>query len=202
MGVLNTILEHNRAFVENREYEKFKTDKFPDKGLAILSCMDARMVELLPKSMGLKNGDVKLIKNAGALVTHPWGSVMRSLIVAVYELRAEEICVVAHRDCGMRAIDPERVLQHAVDRGISPDTITTLRAAGIDLDTWLQGFDNVNDSVRHTVQTIRNHPLLPKDIPVHGLVIHPSTGRLEVIIDGYTGEAPPHAPRHHDHPHA
>ncbi|MBX9267381.1 beta-class carbonic anhydrase [Chromobacterium violaceum] len=193
MDRLNTLLEHNRAFVENREYEQYKTDKFPGKGLAILACMDARMVELLPKAMGLKNGDAKLIKNAGALITHPWGSVMRSLIMAVYELRADEICVVAHRDCGMRAVDPQRVLEHAMERGVSEDTIATLRAAGIDLDGWLKGFDNVSDSVRHTVQTIRNHPLLPKDVPVHGMVIHPSTGRLEVVINGYGDEEAPAA---------
>ena len=188
MDRLSALLEHNRHFVENREYEQFKTDKFPGKGLAILACMDARMVELLPKAMGLKNGDAKLIKNAGALITHPWGSVMRSLIMAVYELRADEICVVAPRDCGMRAVDPQRVLDHAMERGVSEDTITTLRAAGIDLDGWLKGFDNVSDSVRHTVQTIPNHPLMPKDVPVHGMVIHPSTGRLEVIVDGYQNE--------------
>ncbi|MGR2660278.1 MULTISPECIES: beta-class carbonic anhydrase [Chromobacterium] len=188
MNRLSALLEHNRQFVENREYEQFKTDKFPGKGLAILACMDARMVELLPKAMGLKNGDAKLIKNAGALITHPWGSVMRSLIMAVYELRADEICVVAHRDCGMRAVDPQRVLDHALERGVSEDTIATLRAAGIDLDGWLKGFDNVSDSVRHTVQTIRNHPLMPKDVPVHGMVIHPSTGRLEVIVDGYQND--------------
>jgi carbonic anhydrase len=89
----------------------------------------------------------------------------------------------------MRAIDPNRVLSHAVERGIPENTISTLRNAGIDLDHWLKGFDNVSDSVRHSVQTIRNHPLMPKDIPVHGLVIHPSTGRLEVIINGYGEES-------------
>lgn len=188
MDRLSALLEHNRHFVENREYEQFKTDKFPGKGLAVLACMDARLVELLPKAMGLKNGDAKLIKNAGALITHPWGSVMRSLIMAVYELRADEICVVAHRDCGMRAVDPQRVLEHAMERGVSEDTIATLRAAGIDLDGWLKGFDNVSDSVRHTVKTIRTHPLMPKDVPVHGMVIHPSTGRLEVIVDGYLND--------------
>ncbi|MDC7702295.1 beta-class carbonic anhydrase [Vogesella indigofera] len=184
MGLLNSLLEHNRAFVEAREYEQFTTDKFPDKNLVVLSCMDARLVELLPKAMGLKNGDFKLIKNAGALVTHQWGSVMRSLLVAVYELRAEEICIVAHHDCGMRAIDPNRILSHAQERGVSADTIATLRGAGIDLDAWLKGFDNVQDSVRHTVATIRSHPLMPKDIPVHGLVIHPATGALDLIVDG------------------
>ncbi|MBI3144366.1 MAG: carbonic anhydrase [Pseudogulbenkiania sp.] len=185
MGLLSSLLEHNRSFVDNREYEQFQTDKFPDKNLAVLACMDARLVELLPKAMGLKNGDAKLIKNAGALVTHPWGSVMRSLLVAIYELRAEEVCVVAHRDCGMNAIDPARILDAACARGVSAETLTTLRNAGINLEGWLKGFDNVEDSVRHTVEVIRTHPLMPRDVPVHGLVIHPVTGALELIVDGY-----------------
>jgi carbonic anhydrase len=188
MQVIPQILEHNRAFVANKEYEQFQTDKFPGKNLAILACMDARLVELLPKALGLKNGDAKLIKNAGAMVTHPWGSVMRSLVVAVYELRAEEICVVAHHDCGMSAIDPTRILSKACDRGVRQETITTLRAAGIDLDHWLKGFDKVEDNVRHTVGIIRNHPLVPRDVPVHGMVINPHTGELTVVVDGYAAQ--------------
>ncbi|GGY15902.1 beta-class carbonic anhydrase [Paludibacterium paludis] len=192
MSLLNSLLEYNRGFVERKEYEALKTDKFPDKNLAVLACMDARLVELLPKAMGLKNGDAKLIKNAGALVTHQWGSVMRSLVVAVYALRAEEICVVAHRDCGMNAIDPHAILEAARERGISEETIVTLRSAGIDLDNWLKGFANVEESVRHTVSMIRQHPLIPRDIPVHGLVIDPGTGSLDLVVDGYPGldEAP------------
>lgn len=184
MSVLNTLLEHNRNFVANHEFEQFKTDKFPDKNLLVLACMDARLVELLPKAMGLKNGDAKLIKNAGALVTHPWGSVMRSIVVAIYQLRVDEICVVAHDDCGMNAINPAQVLACAIDRGVPAQTIDTLRFAGIDLDSWLKGFDNVDDSVRHTVGLIRQHPLVPKDIPVHGMVIHPETGALKLVVDG------------------
>lgn len=184
MSVLGALLEHNRIFVDNHDYEQFKTDKFPDKNLLVLACMDARLVELLPKAMGLKNGDAKLIKNAGALVTHPWGSVMRSIIVAIYQLRVDEVCVVGHCDCGMNAIQPEQVLDSAVARGVSRQTIDTLRSAGIDLDHWLKGFDNVEDSVRHTVDVIRQHPLVPKDIPVHGLVIHPETGALHLVVDG------------------
>ena len=51
MSVLKELLEHNRLFVANHEYEQFKTDKFPDKNLLVLACMDARLVELLPKAM-------------------------------------------------------------------------------------------------------------------------------------------------------
>ena len=67
------------------------------------------------------------------------------------------------------------------------ETLTTLRGAGIDLEKWLKGFDNVEDSVRHTVEVIRSHPLMPHDVPVHGMVIHPTTGALSVIVDGYAG---------------
>ena len=167
MSELQTILAHNQEFVESGGYEAFLTNKYPERKLAILSCMDARMVKLLPEALGLRNGDVKLIKNAGALVSHPWGSVMRSLLVSVFDLHVQEIIVVAHYDCGMRGLNPQTFIQHAQEQGIPADRIDTLE-----------------DSVRHTVCTIRKHPLMPKNIAVHGLVIHPTTGKLTVVIDG------------------
>jgi carbonic anhydrase len=50
--------------------------------MAILSCMDTRLVELLPHAMNMRNGDVKIIKSAGALVAHPFGSIMRRMFIA------------------------------------------------------------------------------------------------------------------------
>ena len=184
MDNLKQILEHNAAFVAAGEYVQFATDKFPERQLAILSCMDARLSELLPRALGLKNGDAKLIKNAGALVNHPWGSVMRSLLVAVFELKVNEIMVVAHYDCGMRGLNPGKFLDRVHESGIPDDRIETLRSAGVDLDGWLTGFDNVEDSVIHTVGQIRRHPLMPDSVRVHGLVIHPTTGKMTVVVDG------------------
>lgn len=189
MSELESILSFNRQFVDSGEYEKFFTDKYPERGLAILSCMDARMMELLPRALGLKNGDAKLIKNAGAVVSHPWGSVMRSLLVAVFELKVREIMVIAHHDCGMQGLHAESFLNKVRDSDIPDDRIETLRHAGINLDGWLTGFDNVEDSVRHTVRLIRNHPLMPADIAVHGLVIHPTTGKLNMVVDGTLAQA-------------
>lgn len=184
MSELRTILQHNQTFVEQGGYASFLTTKYPERKLAILSCMDARMMALLPAALGVKNGDVKLIKNAGAVVTHPWGSVMRSLLVAVFDLYVEEIMVVAHYDCGMRGLNAKAFLDKAEQFGIPEDRITTLRHAGVDLDNWLTGFDNVEDSVRHTVAMIRNHPLMPQKVAVHGLIIDPNTGKLNVVVDG------------------
>lgn len=182
---LYEILEYNKSFVANKEYEQFATTKFPDKQMVIVSCMDTRLVELLPQSMNLRNGDVKIIKNAGAIISHPFGSIMRSLVVAIYQLQAQEIFVISHYDCGMDQNNGEELLQKIQDRGVHAEVIETLENAGIDLTNWLTGFDNVIDNVKNSVNLIKKHPLIPADIPVHGLIIDPKTGRLDLVIDGY-----------------
>ena len=188
MSELDKILAYNASFVDAEQYAAYQTTKYPERKLAILSCMDTRSVELIYAALGVKNGDVKMIRNAGAVVSHPWGSVMRSLLVAVLELRVEEIMVIAHFDCGMRGLTAQSMLDAAQARGIPADRIETLRHAGIDLDGWFTGFDNVEQSVRHTVNMIRHHPLMPSNVVVHGLVIHPSTGKLTLIEKGVRDE--------------
>ena len=84
----------------------------------------------------------------------------------------------------MCGFSPDRLLNKARAAGISEANINTLRHAGIDLDGWLTGFDNADESVRHTVSLIKQHPLMPEHIAVHGLVIHPTTGKLTVVVDG------------------
>ena len=84
--MIDQILEFNKSFVTSKAYEQYVTDKYPDKKLAVLSCMDTRLTELLPAALGLKNGDAKIIKNAGGLVISPFDSALRSLVVAIYEL--------------------------------------------------------------------------------------------------------------------
>jgi carbonic anhydrase len=191
MSVLPEILAHNAAFVENKEYEAFLTSPLPNKRLVIITCMDTRLVELLPKAMGIRNGDVKMIKTAGAIVSHPFGSVMRSVLVAVYQLEADEIAVIGHHGCGMTGLTPGTVLEKARQRGISPDVLETLSHAGIDLQKWLTGMESPEAGVMASVKMIRNHPLLPKGIPVHGLIMHPETGRLEVLSAGESTLAAP-----------
>ena len=47
-STIDQILEHNARFVEEGEYEQFKTDKYPDKKLAVVSCMDTRLTASAP----------------------------------------------------------------------------------------------------------------------------------------------------------
>src|SRR3954470_1112040 len=181
MSILPEILEHNRRFVAEREYQRFETDRWPNKRIVVVTCMDTRLVELLPAAMNLRQGDAKVLKTAGAIVAHPFGSIMRSILVAVYQLGAVEIAVVGHHDCGMTNLNPDAILAAARERGVDERVIATIANSGIDLAQWLSGFTTPADGVRQSVNTIRNHPLLPKDILVHGLIISPETGALDVV---------------------
>jgi carbonic anhydrase len=181
--VIAHILDHNKLFVAEKRYEALRTDRFPNKGVVVVTCMDTRLVELLPQAMDLRQGDAKVLKTAGAIVAHPFGSVMRSIMVAVYDLGAHDICVVGHHDCGMTGLSCERIIAKARERGISDDTLDTLKHSGIDLENWLVGFEKVEDGVRRSVDVIRNHPLLPADVHVHGMLISPETGKLDLLAD-------------------
>lgn len=185
MPLLTEIINFNEKFVSEKQYEQYATTKFPDKRIVILTCMDTRLTELLLKSMNFKNGDVKLIKNAGAVITHPFGSIMRSLLVAVYELQADEVFIIGHHDCGMSSINTEHIIGEMVERGVDKSLFKTLNYSGIDMKDWLRGFNDVTESVRNSVDLLVNHPLMDKSVPVHGLVIDPETGKLDTIINGY-----------------
>lgn len=183
-NILNEILEYNDYFIKFKKYEKYITTKQPDKKLIILSCMDTRLTELLPKAMNIKNGDAKIIKNAGATIVHPFGSIARSIVVGIYEFNAEDVIVIGHYGCGMNNLNSDYIIDKMKEKGISESTIDILSHAGYDINKWLKGFESVEQSIKESVNAIKTHPLVHKDVKVHGLIMDPETGRLEVIVDG------------------
>ena len=179
--MIEDLLRHNREFVASRGYERFATSKYPDKRIAIVTCMDTRLVELLPAALGIRNGDVKIIKNAGGTITNPFDSTMRSLLVAVYELGVNEIMVIGHTGCGVQGMNAAEMLHLMRERGVSEEHIALMRHCGIDLDSWLHGFDDTRVAVAETVDLVRNHPLMAADVRVAGYIMDSVTGELTVI---------------------
>lgn len=178
MSRIDEILAFNREYVAAKRYEPHLTDKFPDKQLAVLSCMDTRLSVLLQEALGLRNGDAKIIKNAGAVIPSPWDSAMRSLIVAVYELGVREIMIVAHTTCGACHMHFSHFKEEMLKRGIPEEA---LKREDIDLDAWLEGFHDTEASVRKTVAAVTDHPLIPSDVTVRGFIIDSATGALTEV---------------------
>lgn len=179
--MIDEILKHNREFVASKGYERYETSKYPDKKIAIVTCMDTRLVELLPAALGIRNGDVKMIKNAGGTITNPFDSTMRSLLVAVYELGVNEIMIIGHTGCGVQGMNSEEMLHLMRERGISDEHITLMRHCGIDLDQWLHGFEDTEAAVRETVDLVGNHPLMAADVRVAGYIMDSVTGALNPL---------------------
>ncbi|MCQ2279074.1 MAG: carbonic anhydrase [Bacteroidales bacterium] len=179
--MIDQMLEYNRQFVAEKGYERYLTSKYPDKKIAIVTCMDTRLVELLPAALGIRNGDVKIIKNAGGTITNPFDSTMRSILVAVYELGVEEVMIIGHTGCGVQGMDSAHMQQLMRQRGVDEEHLSLMKHCGIDLDSWLHGFDDTEAAVVETVDLVRNHPLMAKDVVVRGYIMDSETGALKVI---------------------
>lgn len=178
---METIKKHNEAFVKAGEGKRYETSKYPALKTAIVSCMDTRLVAMLPAALGIKNGDVKMIKNAGGLVSDPYGDSMRSLLVAIYELGVENVMIIAHTSCGVEGMKGDHFIADMEKRGILPETIEAIKASGVDLEKWLTGFEDTGKAVRESVELVRNHPLLPEGITVSGYIIDTITGELKPV---------------------
>lgn len=179
--MIDSMLKFNEEFVANEGYKPHITSKYPDKKIAIVTCMDTRLVTLLPAALGIKNGDVKMIKNAGGVITNPWDSTLRSLLVAIYELGVNKIMIIGHTECGVQGMEAEEMIHLMEQRGISPETISLITRCGIDLDKWLSGFDDTKEAVKDSVELVKNHPLIPKDVEVTGYIMDSTTGKLTVL---------------------
>jgi len=186
MTILDEMLEANRVFVKALPVEFIDyypaTSKMPDREIAIFTCMDTRLVDFLEPAMGIKRGEVKVIKNAGNSITGPFESTIRSLVVSIFELGVKEIIVIGHLDCGVSHTSSQSLIKKMLDRGISGDAIKMIEKQ---LEDWIDHFHHPVDNVVEAVMQIRNNPLIPNDVPVHGLMFNPNTGEVEVVSDGY-----------------
>ena len=130
---------------------------------------------LLLAALGLKNGDAKIIKVAGAEVAHPFGSVMRSLLIAVCELGVEDIMIVAHTNCGAQHMSGKEMVANMERLGVSAERIEFARHCGIDFDKWLE------EAVRKSVDMVANHPVMPPHVRVIGSIMDSDTGELTQV---------------------
>lgn len=184
MPLLHEVLEHNRQWVAERNRP---LSKVPEKKVCIFTCMDTRLVEFLEPALGLKRGDAQMIKNAGNTLVDAAGGVARSLVIAIHALGCEEVFVIGHSDCGMTQIDEHALRRTMIASGVPESAIDALRPS---LGDWLGGFHDPLGNVERVVRLLQENPLIPRVVPIHGLMFDPSSGNLRVLVDGYAHLAP------------
>ncbi|KZX16743.1 beta-carbonic anhydrase 1 [Methanobrevibacter cuticularis] len=174
--ILDEILLNNKEFVEN--FEVVNLSHLPQKKLAIVTCMDTRLVGFLEPALGIERGDAKVIKNAGNNVID--SDVIRSVAAAIFSLGVEEVMLIGHKNCGMANADVNKLKASMIEKGIDPEEI-----AKVDLKEWIGAIEDEESNVLNGVEKIKNSPLIPETVPIHGLIIDPTTGSLDVLINGY-----------------
>jgi len=135
------------------------------KGLAVLTCMDSRIDPL--GLLGLRPGDAKILRNAGARVTD---DVLRTLVLARYLLGVDRVMVVAHTRCRMSGGTEDDVHQAITDAG-GPDTRSI---------SFLTTTDQ-RAAITQDVQRVRSWPYL-REVVVGGFLYDLDTGRLERVV--------------------
>lgn len=180
--ILDEVLRANGEYV-NAFGDKGKLALPPARGFAILTCMDARIDPA--KLAGLSEGDAHVIRNAGGRASD---DAIRSLVISYKLLGTREWFVIHHSNCGMELFTDE------VIRGLLSASLETSSHDGKgwkdtgkgpgshqgDFIDWLTISDQAR-SVATDVERIRNHPLVPKDIPIYGYVYQVESGKLVEI---------------------
>jgi carbonic anhydrase len=46
---------------------------------------------------------------------------------------------------------------------------------------WADTFQHPEENVKEVVKQLRENPLIPKDVKIHGLMFHPRSGRVELL---------------------
>lgn len=186
MKLLDEILAANKRFIQETKLDYNRQDsavsKYPKRQLAIVTCMDTRLVEFLESALGINRGDAKIIKTAGNSITGPFDVTIRSLLVAVYTLKVQQIMVIGHYECGLEHLAAKDLIENMRQQGVSPAAIHMVQP---ELEQWIDRFHHPIQNIEDTVTAIRLNPLFPANIPVHGLIFHPRTGEIDEVVNGY-----------------
>jgi carbonic anhydrase len=155
----------------------------PARGVAILTCMDARLDPA--KFAGVKEGDAHVVRNAGGRASD---DAIRSLVISHKLLGTHEWFVVHHTDCGMTAATDDEMAT-LLEGSLATAELTAAGFANTADDggavegrfvNWLT-FDDPEAAVVADVTRLREHPLVNPSIPIHGLIYDVHTGRLHEV---------------------
>jgi carbonic anhydrase len=183
-SVVDEVLEANRRY-RGSFGEKGKLALPPARRFAVLTCMDARLDPA--KFAGLAEGDAHVIRNAGGRASD---DAVRSLVISYKLLGTREFFVIHHTNCGMEFFTNE-VIRGLLDNSLETADLTPAGFRDVgkgpgsragEFIEWLTIADPVQ-AVIDDVNRLRNHPLIPRSIPIYGYVYNVTTGEL-VEVEG------------------
>lgn len=180
--ILSEVLDANSTYAASFG-DKGKLTMPPARRFAILTCMDARLDPA--KFAGLSEGDAHVIRNAGGRASE---DAIRSLVISYKLLGTREFFVIHHTNCGMEYFTND-VMRSLLSSSLETAELTSAGFRDVgngpgsragEYIEWLT-IKEQKQAVRDDVERIRNHPLIPKSIPVYGYIYDVRSGKLTEV---------------------
>lgn len=162
-NVIETFLRNNQAYA--RDFNSGDLPPQPARGVAVLTCMDARID--VGRILGLKEGDAHVIRNAGGVVTD---DALRSLIVSQRYLDTNKIVVINHTNCGMLTFK-----DHELKDDLERET-------GVRPEFPIFTFEDLEANVKDQVAQLNDSPFIAAGTEVAGFIYDIETGRLQEVV--------------------
>jgi carbonic anhydrase len=166
MSIVASLLRKNARFAER--FRLAGLPAAPASGVAILTCMDARLDVL--RMLGLQLGDAHVVRNAGARASE---DAIRSLVASATLGDTREILVIHHTRCAMRSVTNEELQERVTE-------LTGADATGVEFTPPLT---DLRESVWEDVRRIATARFIPAEVSVSGLIYDVDTGKLELVVD-------------------
>ncbi len=177
--ILSEVLEANENYAANFG-DKKDLALPPARSFTILTCMDARLDPA--KYAGLSEGDAHVIRNAGGRASD---DAIRSLVISYKLLGTKEFFIIHHTDCGMEFFTNEvmgDLLSKSLETAaLGENGFYDVGAGGGSNEGKYINFLTIADqtgSIVEDVSRVRNHPLVPKNIPIYGYLYDVKSGKL------------------------
>jgi carbonic anhydrase len=162
MSETDRLVENARSYAEG--FQKADLAMPPSKRVAVLACMDARLIPT--RVLGLDEGEAHVIRNAGGVVTD---DAIRSLAISQNLLGTEEIVLIHHTDCGMLTFTDE-------------DFASKLEEETGQRPEWsAHAFSDLEGDVRDSIARLKESPFIPNKDSIRGFVYDVKTGELREI---------------------
>lgn len=150
-----------------------------NRRLWVLACMDERLP--VERALGIRTGDAHVFRNAGGLVTD---DAIRSAMLTTQFFGTKEIIVVNHTECGMMTASGDDIVEGLKAKGLDPEKLDVdpglpeLRLESGAFAKWVKTFRDVDEACVQQVELLRECPLIPDDVLVHGYVFEVESMRL------------------------
>ncbi|HDR4867003.1 TPA: carbonic anhydrase [Bacillus cereus] len=154
-----------------------------NKKVLVLTDIEHGIEPIIQQVTNIQQENMLTIHSYDSVIVHPYGDIMRSVIIAIYEENVEEIFVVGIEDKETDVVNLQ-IQRDSIKNNREIDYLfknCMPEFSSGSLNAWLSGKENVSENIEKSIDMICHHPLVPSDVKVYGFKID-RTREKETVV--------------------